>query len=83
MTRTAVRVAFALALVGLYLTSPALPAAAAADGSAPVFATFSGYWAQFTDFWVGAFKKQSGIVLGAIGLAIVCLFIITRAKWRK
>jgi len=70
--------ALALALVGLYLLSPALPAAAAGDGG-PAF----GYWTAFVDFWAGAFKKQSGVVLGAIGLAAVCLFIITRAKWRK
>lgn len=84
MTRTAARVALALTLVGLYLASPALPQAAAADSStAPVFADLGSYWSGFVNFWTGAFKKQSGVVLGVIALAIVCLFIITRAKWKK
>ena len=73
--------ALAVLAVAAVLLSPA--AAAAADGSAPLGMMFHSYWRGFLDFWGGSLKKQSGVVLGALGLAIVCLFIITRAKWRK
>ena len=41
------------------------------------------YWAGFTDFWAGAFKKQGGIVWLTLGVGAVCVFILTRGKWKK
>lgn len=70
---------FALAALALVCTAP--PALAADGvGSAPLLAS---YWRDFLDHWGGVFKKQNGVVMGAILLGIVCLFIITRGKWKK
>jgi hypothetical protein len=41
------------------------------------------YWSGFLDHWSGAFKKQNGIVMFALLVGAVCLFVITRGKWRK
>ncbi|MCI0704029.1 MAG: hypothetical protein L0241_23465 [Planctomycetia bacterium] len=52
---------------------------AAAD-STPLF---SSYWAEFLDHWADMFQKQNGIVMLALAVGVVCLFIITRGKWKK
>jgi len=44
---------------------------------------FAGYWSDFLDHWAGVFQKQNGVVMGAILVGVVCLFIITRGKWKK
>jgi hypothetical protein len=72
MTRT-------LALLALLL----LPAVASAADLAPPLAAGS-YWKQFTDYWLGRFKEQSGMVLavlavGAVGIGI----IVCGNKWKK
>ena len=53
----------------------------ASDASAPVVG--SAYWQGFVEFWAGGLKKQSGVVLTALGVGAVSLFIITRGKWQK
>jgi hypothetical protein len=58
----------------------ALAGPAAAADSAPAFAS---YWAGFIEHWSGALEKQNGIVLAALLVGAICLFIITRGKWRK
>lgn len=73
MTRIAV---LALALL---LAAPA--AAAAADLSPPLAA--SGYWRQFTDYWLGRFREQSGMVLAVLGVGAVAISIIVFGKkWK-
>lgn len=67
---------FALTACAALLT--ALPAAAA-DSSALV----AGYWTEFYEHWAGVLKQQNGVVMATLGLGAVCLFIITRGKWRK
>ena len=37
---------------------------------------------QFVEHWTGVFQKQNGIVLGTLLIGAVCLFIITRGKWK-
>ena len=59
--------------------TPAL-ALAAPGGGTPLFA---GYWGEFLDHWGGMFQKQNGVVMGALVLGALCLFIITRGKWKK
>jgi hypothetical protein len=62
--------------------STAAPAAAAAPpGCGPLLA--GSYWAGFIDHWSGVFQKQNGIVMVALLVGAVCLFIITRGKWKK
>ena len=43
----------------------------------------SSYWTAFVEFWTQAAKQQNGIVLMALALAVVAIFIITRAKGKK
>ena len=43
----------------------------------------SGYWNAFVEFWTQAVKQQNGMVLIALGLAVVAIFIITRSKGKK
>jgi hypothetical protein len=69
------------ALSAVVLALTAGPAAAAGQSPAPLLA--SNYWEGFIDFWTGAFKKQNGVVMAAIGVGIASLFIITRGKWQK
>lgn len=38
---------------------------------------------EFKEYWVGAFRKQNGIVLFVLGLGAVSVFIITRSKSKK
>ena len=71
-------VSFALAAFALLLL--ANPVAAAEPGS-PVFA--ASYWDGFIEHWTGVFQKQNGVVLAALLVGAVCLFIITRGKWKK
>jgi hypothetical protein len=60
---------------------------AAADGTLPATAQsqalFAGYWDNFFEHWASVFQKQNGIVMVALIVGAVCLFIITRGKWRK
>ena len=49
--------------------------------TAIVFA--AGYWSGFLDHWRGVFQQQNGVVMGALLVGAVCLFIITRGKWKK
>ena len=58
--------------------SPWLPDASAAG---PVLA--SAYYEGFKEYWVGAFRKQNGIVMLVLGLGLVSIFIITRSKAKK
>ena len=69
-----------LALAVLAVLSFAGPAAAADTGT-PVLA--ASYWAGFVEHWTGVFQKQNGIVMAALLVGAVCLFIITRGKWKK
>jgi hypothetical protein len=41
------------------------------------------YWDGFIKHWTGVFQQQNGIVMGTLVVGAVCLFIITRGKWRK
>jgi hypothetical protein len=72
--RTAAALLFLLLLAG---------PARAADASAHAPALFAGYWGEFLEHWRGVFQKQNGIVMGTIVMGAICLFIITRGKWRK
>jgi hypothetical protein len=85
VTTLRLRTAVALSLLCLFLTPTALPRAAAAPpaGGTVAASSASKYWQGFVDFWSGAVKRQSGVVLIALGVGVVSLFIITRAKWRK
>ena len=67
---------FALALCGALWT--ALPAGAADSG-----ALVAGYWTEFYEHWAGLLKQQNGVVMATLGIGVVCLFIITRGKWKK
>jgi hypothetical protein len=58
----------------------ALATPAAASDSGPLVAS---YWAGFIEHWTGVFQKQNGIVMLALVVGALCLFIITRGKWRK
>jgi Spy/CpxP family protein refolding chaperone len=69
----------ALALAALALAAAPATAASAAAAAPPL----ASYWSGFLDHWSGAFKKQNGIVMFALLVGAVCLFVITRGKWRK
>lgn len=84
MTRRTTLRLFALALVAAAVALTAGPVAAASDptpavAAAPVF----GYWSEFLDHWLGALKRQNGIIVVALGVGAVALLIITRGKWQK
>jgi hypothetical protein len=64
-------------LAALAVALTAAPAAAAEP------APLASYWSGFIDHWSGVFKKQNGIVMFALLMGAICLFIITRGKWRK
>jgi hypothetical protein len=70
---------FPLAALAVLFT--AAPAAAADPGPSALIA--GGYWSGFVDHWHGVFQKQNGIVMGTLVVGALCLFIITRGKWRK
>ena len=61
-----------------WAAAPWVPDAAAAD---PLLA--SAYLEEFKEYWVGAFRKQNGIVLFVLGLGALSVFIITRSKAKK
>lgn len=67
---------FTVALGLLLLTANAAHAA-------PATPLLAGYWSGFLEHWSGVFQKQNGVVMGALVLGAICLFIITRGKWRK
>ncbi|MBN9121251.1 MAG: hypothetical protein J0I06_19220 [Planctomycetes bacterium] len=73
------------ALVSFFLAALAVPLVAgpvaAGDAGAPVLA--ASYWNGFIEHWSGVFQKQNGIVMAALLVGAVCLFIITRGKWKK
>jgi hypothetical protein len=73
------RLAFAL-IAAFALLSTAGPVAAAEAGSPTLVAT---YWDGFLEHWTGVFQKQNGVVMAALLIGAVCLFIITRGKWKK
>lgn len=58
-------------------------AAAALLATAAPAAAKSGYFYRFAEYWGGTLKQSSGIGMAVLGVGIVALFIITRAKWRK
>ena len=60
--------------------APLLAAPAAAGAGVPLVA---GYWTEFYDHWSGLLRQQNGVVVFTMGVGAVCLFIITRGKWRK
>ena len=61
----------------------AVPAAASAADLAPPLAA-GGYWGQFTDYWAGRFKQQSGMVLAVLAVGAVGIGIIVLGnKWKK
>jgi hypothetical protein len=67
-------------LAALAVLGTAAPVFAGAGGSGLLFA---GYWHEFLEHWTGVFQKQNGIVMAVLVIGAVCLFIITRGKWRK
>jgi hypothetical protein len=69
----------ALFLLATFLLLALASPAVAAD-CAPLIAS---YWPEFLDHWASMFQKQNGIVMLAIAVGAVCLFIITRGKWKK
>jgi len=62
---------------GALALSPWLPDASAGPPLA------SAYAEEFKEFWVGAFRKQNGIVMLVLGLGLVSILIITRSKAKK
>lgn len=70
----------AVAAVVLFAAAPALAGESAAG---PVGPLWGGYWAQFLEFWTGAFRKQNGVVMLALGVGVISVIIITRGKWKK
>jgi hypothetical protein len=80
MSRRSFRPLLAAALLGLVLT--AAPVSAADPASTAAFAK-TNYWHGFVEFWAGRFQRTDAIILLALGVGVVCLFIITRAKWKK
>ena len=83
MTSRSSRRLAALAVVVLALAASPVAAATPLPDAVPSIPLFAGYWQEFLDYWVGALKKQNGIIMVALGLAATSLFIITRGKWRK
>lgn len=78
-TRTLSLVLLAAFAVPL-LAGPVMAGPAGGAGS-PVLAM--SYWDGFIEHWSGVFQKQNGVVMAALLVGAVCLFIITRGKWRK
>ena len=72
---------FLAALAVLLVVGPALAAPAGAEPGAPLFA--KSYIDGFIEHWEGVFQKQNGVIMAALLVGAVCLFIITRGKWKK
>ena len=70
----------ALALLAALAVLTTAGPAAAADARPALVA---GYWSEFLDHWTQVFQQQNGIVMLALVVGVVCLFIITRGKWKK
>ena len=51
--------------------------------ASPTTPLLASYWEGFVEHWTGVFKKQNGIVMGILLFGALCLFIITRGKWKK
>jgi hypothetical protein len=82
--------AFAFLLAALAVVLLANPVAANTVGgtaanpaSAETAPLLGSYKDGFIEYWSGVFKKQNGIVMGTLLVGALCLFIITRGKWRK
>ena len=73
------------ALSALVVLTTAGPAAAGTGPGTPaaLVGNFGSYWEGFLDHWRGVFQKQNGIVMATLLLGAVCLFVITRGKWKK
>ena len=70
-----------LAALGVGFTAgPAAASEIAPGGYTPPLAS---YWEGFIEHWSGVFQRQNGIVMGVVLVGALCLFIITRGKWRK
>ncbi len=69
-------------LAALAVLSTAGPVAASTEPG-PHTALFAGYWADFLEHWKGVFQQQNGVVMLTLGIGLVCLFVITRGKWKK
>jgi hypothetical protein len=63
--------------------TPFLLAAVALCAGAADAAAASPYYENFKEYWLGAFKKQNGIVMLVVGLGALSIFIITRSKAKK
>jgi hypothetical protein len=63
--------------LALILLSPSV-----AMASETCFAAQS-YWIGFRDYWFGFFKSQNNMVFAILGIGALCIFIITRGKWKK
>ncbi len=74
----------AVAVVAVFLCTPALPqASAAAAPATPTVFAGADYWAGFVEFWSNSLKKQNGVIMFALGVGAISLFIITRSKAKK
>lgn len=69
-----------LAVLTVSLSAGPVAAAETVSSSTPLLA---GYWQGFIEHWTGVFQKQNGIVMLTVVVGALCLFIITRGKWRK
>lgn len=76
--RSTLRLVAAAAVV-LIAAAPAL----AGDPAATPAPLWGSYWSQFLDYWTGAFRKQNGVVMLALGVGVISVIIITRGKWKK
>ncbi len=63
--------------------APFLLAAVALCVAATDATAASPYYENFKEYWLGAFKKQNGIVMLVVGLGALSIFIITRSKAKK
>jgi hypothetical protein len=42
-----------------------------------------GYWIGFRDYWFGMVRKQDNMVVVVVLIGLLCIFILTRGKWKK
>ncbi len=78
---SATRIRFLVAVLAVLCVSAM--ASAAEPVPAALWGDFGTYRRGFVDFWTGAFKKQNGVVMLALGVGAIGIFIITRGKWKK
>jgi hypothetical protein len=78
---------FTLVLLATFVVAlaadPATAASATQTTTPNTVPLVADYWSGFMEYWTAFFKKQNGIVMTALLVGAVCLFIITRGKWRK